>query len=271
MTLKTLSPSRAANFKQCPRLYRFRSIDRLPETITEHQARGTAAHLALERLFDLPAGHRTADRLYDLFREVWTELRAVPEYAGLFGTIDEERDWGLKSLGVIANYFTLEDPTDVTPLRRELEMTEDLGEIGIHGILDRLDERPDGKLVITDYKTGAAPKERYALPAFFALKIYAMLVRRAFGQTPAELRLMYLGSSTVYSIRVDDGMLDGIERQLLALTKAIRRAIEQDNFPPRPSILCGWCSFRDICPAFADPPAETTPAEALPVLSAAAG
>jgi len=29
--LPTLSPSRAADFKTCPLLYRFRTIDRLPE------------------------------------------------------------------------------------------------------------------------------------------------------------------------------------------------------------------------------------------------
>jgi len=250
-TLETLSPSRAADFKQCPRLFRFRSIDRIPETPSTYQARGTAAHLALERLFDLPAEKRTASRLFDLFREAWTSLRSTTEYSGLFETMEEERAWGIESLGVIANYLTLEDPVSISPLDSELEMSEEVGDIVIRGILDRLDERPDGHLVITDYKTGSAPPERFALTAFFALKIYALLVRSRFGRTPAELRLMYLGNSTVYSIPVSDRMLDGMERQLLALATAIRRAISRYNFPPRPSVLCGWCSFQDICPAFA--------------------
>ena len=248
-TLESLSPSRAADFKQCPRLFRYRSIDRIPETPSTYQARGTTAHLALERLFDLPADQRTAERLFDLFREAWTTLRSVPEYSGLFETVDDERAWGIESLGVIANYLTLEDPVSVSPLESELDMSEEVGDITIRGILDRLDERPDGHLVITDYKTGSAPPERYALPAFFALKIYALLVRSRFGRTPAELRLMYLGNSTLYSIPVSDRMLDGMERQLLALATAIRRAISRDNFPPRPSVLCDWCSFEDICPA----------------------
>ena len=248
----TLSPSRASNFKQCPRLFRYRSIDRLPEPPSVYQARGTTAHLALDYLFDLPAEQRTAQRLFDLFREAWTGLRADPEYSGLFETLDDERAWGIESLGVLANYLTLENPVAVTPLGKELDMTEKVGEIVIRGILDRLDERPDGQLMIVDYKTGRAPPERYALPAFFALKIYALLVRRRFGRTPAELRLMYLGNSTVYSIGVDDRVLDGMERQLAALAEAIERAIERDHFPPRPSVLCKWCSFQQICPAFGD-------------------
>ena len=44
-----LSPSRAADFKQCPLLYRFRAIDRLPEVPGRAQVRGTLVHAVLER------------------------------------------------------------------------------------------------------------------------------------------------------------------------------------------------------------------------------
>ncbi|MDE0710494.1 MAG: PD-(D/E)XK nuclease family protein [Acidimicrobiia bacterium] len=260
--LETISPSRAGDFKQCPLLFRFRAIDRLPEPVTAPQARGTTAHLALERLFDLTAAERTPERLFDLFREEWTALRATAEYSGLFDDLDAERQWGIDSLRVVANYTGLEDPTTVAPIERELMLTEDLGEIVVRGILDRMDERPDGELVIIDYKTGAAPPERYALPAFFALKIYALLVQRQRGRTPAELRLMYLGNSTVYSIEIDRNTLEGIERQLLALTATIRAAVESDNFPPKPSALCRWCAFQDLCP---EGQAYARPEPALPL------
>ena len=65
--LETLSPSRAADFKTCPRLYRFRSIERKEEDPSVHQARGTTAHLALQRLFDEPPWARTPERLYALW------------------------------------------------------------------------------------------------------------------------------------------------------------------------------------------------------------
>src|ERR1700759_3231214 len=53
-----LSPSRAADFKQCPLLYRFRVVDRLPEMPSRLQVRGTVVHAALERLFALPRDRR---------------------------------------------------------------------------------------------------------------------------------------------------------------------------------------------------------------------
>lgn len=247
--LRHLSPSRASDFKVCPQLFKFRAIDRIETPPTVHQARGTTAHLALQRLFDLPAAHRTPEQLYDLFRDAWVELREL-EFPDLFTDVDGERLWGIESLEILANYFGIEDPTAVEPLDRELDMTELVGNMTIRGILDRIDEEERG-LVITDYKTGKAPPERYAIPAFFALKIYALLIRIRTGRTPVALRLMYLNGPTVYEIPVNDQQLDAMERQLAALWRAIERAIEADRWPTRTGPLCDYCSYRELCPAWA--------------------
>ncbi|NQV08104.1 PD-(D/E)XK nuclease family protein [bacterium] len=257
--LATLSPSRASDFKRCPQLFKYRAIDRLDEPSTIYQARGTTAHLALQRLFDLPAESRTPEALFDLFRESWVEVRGT-EFEGLFDSVDDERTWGVESLELLANYFSIEDPTSFDPLERELDMLVDLDGIVIRGILDRMEETPDGRLLITDYKSGKAPPERYALPAFFALKIYALLIRRRTGRAPDAVRLMYLTGPTVYEISVNDGQLDAMDKQLRALWSAIERAMERNEFPPRPGRLCDWCSFQDMCPAFVDQVVEVTAA-----------
>src|ERR1700754_293347 len=73
-TLPSLSPSRAADFKTCPLLYRFRTIDRLPEPPTPDQARGTRVPAVLERLFDLPAPQRTPTAAGGLVARQWERL-----------------------------------------------------------------------------------------------------------------------------------------------------------------------------------------------------
>lgn len=260
MGLTHLSPSRASDFKQCPLLYRFRAVERLEEPVTVHQARGTTAHLALQRFFDHPRVDRTPERLYQLFREAWGELRATPPYAGLFQSLDDERAWGVASLRLLANYFSVEDPGSFEPLDRELDLLEEIGGMTIRGILDRIDRSSDGSLVITDYKTGRAPPERFARSAFFALKVYAVLVRRRTGEVPSELRLLYLNGPTLYRLPIGESHLRGVEHQLGALWAAIERALDQDQFPASPGRLCSWCSFRSLCPAStADTPEPAEP------------
>ena len=250
--LRTLSPSRAGDFKACPQLFKFRAVDRIPEPTSIYQARGTTAHLALQRLFDDPGDARTPERLFDLFREAWTEIRGDEEFESLFETSEDEREWGIESMRLLANYFDIEDPKAFDPEDRELDMHEDLDGIVIRGILDRMDRDEDGRLIITDYKTGKAPPERYALAAFFALKIYALLIRERLGETPKEVRLLFLNGPTLYRLPIDDRQLDAMDGQLRALWNAINRAMDSDRWPTRTGPLCNWCSYKEICPAWSE-------------------
>src|SRR3982750_2210005 len=86
----SLSPSRAADFKTCPLLYRFRTIDRLPERKSLAAVRGTLVHAVLERLYDLPAAQRTVAAARELVAPAWAELREEPGVAELFATAQEE-------------------------------------------------------------------------------------------------------------------------------------------------------------------------------------
>lgn len=256
--LTTLSPSRASDFKTCPQLYKFKSIDKIPTEPTIQQARGTTVHLALEKLFGEPRDDRTPERLYDLFRESWAELK-VSEYPGLFEDISEEQTWGMESLNMLARYFSIEDPTSFEPEALEMDLLVDVDHMTIRGILDRMEQvteiGPDGTertaLVITDYKTGKAPGEKWANKAFFALKIYALLIRVSQGVTPTRIRLLYLNGPTEYTMDITDAQLDAMQKQLAALWGAINTAIATDRWPAKTSALCNWCDFKDtICPAW---------------------
>jgi putative RecB family exonuclease len=56
----------------------------------------------------------------------------------------------------------------------------------------------------------------------------------------------------VYEIAVSDAQLDAMDRQLRALWVAIDGAIARNEFPARAGPLCEWCSFKEICPAWAE-------------------
>ena len=56
-----LSPSRISDYLQCPQLYNYRVIQKLPEPINLDAERGTLVHSILEELMAQPSTDRTLD------------------------------------------------------------------------------------------------------------------------------------------------------------------------------------------------------------------
>src|SRR5688572_9089246 len=115
----SLSPSRASDFMQCPLLYRFRVIDKLPEKPSAAATRGTLVHAVLERLFDDPAAERTAGRARAMVPGQWDRLlESKPQLTELFAEDPEgERlsRWLVEAEELVERWFTLEDPTRLEP------------------------------------------------------------------------------------------------------------------------------------------------------------
>jgi putative RecB family exonuclease len=244
---------------QCPLLYRFRVIDKLPEKPSEAATRGTLVHAVLERLFDAPAGERTAPRAKSLIPGQWDRLREVkPELAELFaddGEGERMARWLGEAEQLVERWFTLEDPTRLEPAERELFVEAQLDSgLKLRGIIDRVDVAPTGEVRIVDYKTGKAPRPEYAEGALFQMKFYALVVWRLKGVVPRRLQLVYLGSGDVltYDPVVED--LERVERKLHALWDAIQLATETGEWRPRPTKLCGWCDHQAVCPEFGGTP-----------------
>src|SRR5262245_56751869 len=110
-----LSPSRASDFKQCPLLYRFRAIDRLPEPTSTAQLRGSVAHAALEQLYALPAPERLPDVAMTLVGPAWD--RVIAEEPELADALDAEHRAELleEAKALLSGYYRLEDPTRFDP------------------------------------------------------------------------------------------------------------------------------------------------------------
>ena len=137
--IKNLSPSRASQFKTCPKQFKFANVDKLKEPTNEVQAKGTTVHQALEDLFDLPKEDRNIEKLHNLFREAWTKVRGTDEHHDLFSTVEEEREWGVDGLKLLNNYMTIEDPTSFDPIERERWVRGSIEDLNLRGILDRMD------------------------------------------------------------------------------------------------------------------------------------
>ena len=255
--LGALSPSRAGDFVTCPLLYRFRTVDRLPEPPSPDAVRGTVVHKVLEDLFDLPAKERTPERAGQMLLPTWERLAELePEVAGMLG--DEGPDvtaWLASCATVIERYFTLEDPQRLEPAERELYVESLLdSKLLLRGFVDRVDIAPDGAIRLVDYKTGRAPAPGYEAKALFQMRFYALVVWRTRGVIPAMLKLVYLGDGEIISYVPDEQDLLATERKVEAIWRAIRTAEETGEWLPHRSRLCGWCAHQAICPEFGGTP-----------------
>ncbi|MFI6508898.1 RecB family exonuclease [Streptosporangium sp. NPDC050855] len=252
-----LSPSRAGDFMTCPLLYRFRVIDRLPEPPSPAAVRGTMVHSVLERLYDLPAPERTVDAAWDLLEPQWRKLlEQEPSYAEMFTDEQERAAWLARARVMLERYFALEDPTGLEPAERELYVEAVLGNgLMLRGYIDRLDVAPTGEIRVVDYKTGSAPGPAFEARALFQMKFYALVIWRLRGSVPRLLQLMYLGGEgEILRYTPDEADLLATERKVWALWQAIERALETGEWRARPSRLCGWCNYKDLCPEFGGTP-----------------
>jgi putative RecB family exonuclease len=272
--LGALSPSRAADFLSCPLLFRFRTVDRLPEPPSVDAMRGTVVHQVLEDLFDLPAAERTPEQAEAMVQAVWEQVMLEePEVGLMFDGVDVV-EWLLSCRRSVRRYFDLEDPRRLEPAEREVYVEALLdSKLLLRGFIDRVEVAGDGAVRISDYKTGKGPQEGFEARALFQLRFYALVLWRNRGVVPRVLQLLYLGSTETVTYEPDEADLLATERKVEAVWRAIKHAEETGDYQPHRSPLCGWCPHQAICPAWggyppalpvvapvAEPAAEVAPA-----------
>ncbi len=198
MTTLSLSPSRASDFRTCPQLFKYRAIDRLAEPASEPAVRGSIVHLALERLFEEPAGRRDLTVALDTLDTAWVDYLDDDLRAELFATEAAELESQQTCERFVRNYFELETPSALEPAGREIRLSAEIGGVAVRGILDRVDRSAEGDWIISDYKTGRTPALDRSVRNFFGLEAYAALFHEVFGVVPRQVRLLYIESPDGY-------------------------------------------------------------------------
>ncbi len=260
-----LSPSRISDFQTCPQLYKYRSIEKLPERPGLDALRGSIVHLILENIFDLDKNLRTLENAQQKISE--TTEYFLNNDPNLFCALDqsiafpntnkvqtskENMELLNKEISdLLTNYFKIENPKNINPKSREELIEYELTpEILLKGYVDRIDESEQGLIRINDYKTGKAPNENFVNKAMFQLKFYAYIIYQKVNKVPKSLRLIYLKDSQVLTYEPTSLDMQLTEKKILNIAQQISNAIKEDNFPATTSKLCDYCYFKKICPAY---------------------
>ena len=246
----SLSPSSLGAFTSCPLAFRFSYVQRLPEPPSAPASKGTLVHRALERLMDRPAADRTLPAALADLEIACAELAAHPEFAGLDLTEEQLAQFRADAAVLVNRYFELEDPRTVQPIGLEIKLAAQLEKVTLRGIIDRLEIDADGELVVTDYKTGGSPSERWEEKSLAGVHLYALLCEHNFGRRPKRVQLLYLSKPEAIIAYPTDGSIRSVVSKSGAVMDAVKRACSRDDFRPRSGPLCDFCSFREFCPQF---------------------
>jgi len=257
----SLSPSKVSSFKDCALAFRFSAIDKLPEPPSPWTTKGTLVHRALQLLFwDEPPGRRSVAAAMAKLDRAWAEMAGDPDFTGLGLTEAEAEVFLEEARALVRGYFRLEDPDEVRVVGVELKLEARLGNLTLRGIIDRLELDADGELVVTDYKTGRSPGANFELSRMAGVHFYALLCEQVLGRRPARIQLLHLSEPVAISLVPSDQAMRGLRNRTQAVWAAVERACRTEDFRPKVSKLCDFCSYKQHCPVFGG---QLPPAPAL--------
>lgn len=250
-----LSPSRAGDYQQCPLLYRFRAIDKLPEPATVAQVKGMLVHQCLEDMHGWEKEKREFSAVVNLIKPTWVAMcDQDPSLNDLVPPADQSEFFN-ECWSLLRGYFHMENPQGFDAHACELPINTQLGNgVPVRGFIDRVDIAPDGAVRVVDYKTGKKPAPRFSAQAHFQMRFYALVWWRLHGVIPRQLRLMYLKVADDMVLQPSQTELEYFEKDLAELWVKIVRDVRSGQFRTKRSKLCGWCAHQQLCPEFGGTP-----------------
>ena len=235
-----LSPSRAADFKQCPLLYRFRAIDRLPEPPSPAQLRGSVVHAALEQLYGLPAPERGKETALALVAPSWELVIAEePEFARAVRprTARAAADRGARRCWRATTASKIRPDS----IRRAVNSASRSNSTTARCCAASSTASMSRPRVSCGWWTTRPVRRRRRhadvaeAKAMFQMKFYAVALLRSRGVLPTRLRLIYLADGQLLDYTPDLDELLRFEKTLMAIWRAIQSAGATGDFRPNPS------------------------------------
>lgn len=248
--MPSFSHSKLASYQQCPQKYKFRYIDEIPAPVRSIELHlGDSVHRALEKLY-AGAMHGEAmsrDDLLAFYQQKWEEgytpeLRIVKSWK----TPESYLELGRKML--MDYHWSFHPFTQTTTLELEEKFLFPLSEEhDIRGIIDRLSKNKDGTLEIHDYKTSGRLPNAEQVGNDRQLALYEIAIRHRWPDTgKISLIWHYLAFDKEIRITKTHKQLETVKQITLGLIQKIEQAIA---FPTNVTPLCGWCEYKEICPA----------------------
>ncbi len=256
------SYTQLAAFKNCPYQYKFAHILKVPVRGKCTFSFGQTMHLTLQKLFQLVNEKRGLGQR-DLFGKqpnggensaavTFEEILEIYEHNWIDNWYDNKKQKDeYRKLGrdILRGFYGKFKDNWPRTLYLEQGVNLKAGGSRIYGKIDRVDDLGGGKVRIVDYKTGTPKKaEKIGLEEKEQLLLYQMAAAQTLpGMEVSELQFYYLNDNSEINFLGSAKDLAGMEEKLLKRIEEIKQAVEHNEFPPKPGVLCKYCDFFHIC------------------------
>jgi len=227
-----ISYTRYRIYRECPWKYKliFRDGRRIP--MNPKSSFGLSLHRALETW--LRSKDDSLDALHEALRSRWISD----------GYPDEgvEARWYAKAERALTRFREDELARRVRVIAIEKEFVWERGAHTVRGMIDRIDQAPDGTYELIDYKTGPGVPTTAQVSGDPQMRFYALGAKRALGLSAATLTMDCVAAGERVSVPYSPVE----EEKLAAEIGAAADAIDAGKFEPD-TAYCKRCDFRNDC------------------------
>lgn len=238
------------SFTTCPQKYKYEHIEKIRGDKSPEQIFGTLVHSALEHYYSKSPTFPTLDEVLTRFRDRVKESE-LPD-------ADKPR-YEQNGVDMISRFAKKNPAWSARNIGLETRFAVDIlepqsGEVHtLSGIIDRVDAPDDNTVEIIDYKTSRKLPAQSDVDRNLQLSVYHMAALKrwpSFAEKAIKLSLYFLRANEKLTTTRTSADIAETEEHVRELIRNIKSATTQDEFPPKPSVLCEWCSFKPICPAW---------------------
>ncbi len=213
-----LSKSKIGTFQTCPYLFKLKYIDKKLEDAGKNPVmeRGIRLHKVLDDFYN--KGNN--------YKEFIENIKQHDDYDEFSEQVKNFVSW---------NY----DNSLRIPLHREVwvESTK----LGVRGIIDRVDEEEDGKIIVWDYKSGRVnPLSKYR----FELALYALLYQTTTGKIPDKWGVYFVDHNIEKVENVDQKYVENAVVKVASARKEIVERVTNGEFEKKCSGFCNFCEAK---------------------------
>jgi putative RecB family exonuclease len=254
MTGSAYSFSRISLFEQCARKFRYRYLDGVKEAFDSVEGfMGRQVHTTVEWLFAERTRRRvpSAAETVTYYCRRWDEeVVAAPRRINVVKRgedVETYRRCGAELLNRFHRERFVADELETVATEKHFSIQLG-GRYVFQGYIDRLARDATGRLHVIDYKTGRKTPESFAGKEAEQVQAYALAIFAENTADEVELVLEFLRTGKTLRARIERDAARAIEMRLVEQIAGVEDATV---FPPRPSALCDWCGYNDICESYA--------------------